>query len=89
MHGLAVDETFGQRPAIVRARGAHREDVRAAAHQKNLLVADMAEQLSAIGELGGRNAFRQIGAGNFALILRHALLLTPAASSAAASRCRP
>ena len=62
-HGLADDETFGERPVIVRASGADREDLRAAAHQQNLLVADMAEQLSAIGEFGERNALRQIGAG--------------------------
>ena len=50
-----VDEAFGERPVIVAAMRADREDLRARAHQQHLVVADMAEQHLA-GEFGRRDA---------------------------------
>jgi hypothetical protein len=61
-YGIDLDETFAKRSAIVRAAPTDREEIRSTPHQQDLLVADMAEQLPAIGELGKRNALLQIGA---------------------------
>ena len=51
-HGVADHEPVGERTVVMRAMGADREDLRAAAHQQNLLVADMADELAAVGKLG-------------------------------------
>ena len=64
-------ETVGERTAVVRALGADREDLGPAAHQQHLLVADMADELAAIGKLGERNALGQIGAGLLGMVLSH------------------
>jgi len=58
---VADNEPIHQRTVVVRAVGADREHLRPTPHQQNLLVADMAGQLAAIGKLGERNALRQIG----------------------------
>jgi hypothetical protein len=48
---LAGDETLRERPVIMAAMGADRENLRARTHQQNLVVADVAEQRLA-GEFG-------------------------------------
>src|SRR5262249_35589734 len=73
-HGVVDHEAVAERTVIVRAVGADREDVAPAAHQQNLLVSDMADELAAVGELGKRDALREIGAGRLGLILGHAHL---------------
>ena len=53
-HGVADHEALGERTVVVRAMGADREQLRAAPHQQDLVVADMTEQLSAVGEVCSR-----------------------------------
>ena len=72
-HGVADHEPVDERTVVMRAIGPDREHLRPAAHQQNLLVADMADQLAAIGKRAERNALRQIGAAGLGLVLSHSL----------------
>ena len=63
-----------ERPVVVRAVRADREDFVAAADQQDLLVADMANEHSAIRKFGEGNALLQIGADRVRLVLGHSLL---------------
>ena len=83
-HRVVDNEPVRERAAIVGAMGADREHVGAAAHQQHRLVADVADELAAIGEFGERNSLRQIGAGRLRLIFGHSVL--PAVVRARASR---
>ncbi len=71
-HRVVDDEPLGERPVIVCAKGADREDFGAAAHEQHRLLADMAEKLAAVIELGAGDSLRQIGTS---LIVRHFSLL--------------
>ena len=51
-HRVADQQPFGERAVIVAAVRADGEDLAAAARQQHLLVADMADQHAAVGELG-------------------------------------
>ena len=73
-------EPVAERTVVMRALGADREYLRPAAHQQNLLVAGMTDQLAAIGKLGERNALRQIRAAGARLFLRHVFLLGAAST---------
>ena len=53
-------EAVAERPVVVGAMGADRKQLRAAAHQQHLLVADVSDQL-AVDEIGEGYALRQIG----------------------------
>ena len=66
-HGVADHETFGERAAVVRAVAPTANTSVAAAHQQHLLVADMAEQLAAVGELSERDARVRSGPLGFLL----------------------
>ena len=54
-HGVADHESLGERTVVMRAVSADREKLRAATDQQYLLVADMAEKLSSVGDLVLRN----------------------------------
>ena len=58
----------------MRATGPDCEYLRSVAHQENLLVTDMADELAAIRKLGERYALPQIGAAGYGLVLSHSLL---------------
>ena len=73
-HRVADDEPVGQRAVIVGAVGADREHLGAAAHEQHRLLADMAEQLAAVGQFARRNPQRQIGADRLSLIFSHCVL---------------
>src|SRR5262249_8543290 len=78
-HRVADQESLGERPVVVRAMRPDREHVRALPGKHDLLVADVAEQHAAVGELRFRDALRQIGTACFGLLLGHGrLLLRPA-----------
>jgi hypothetical protein len=51
-NGVANDEAFSQRAVIVCAKRAHGKYLRAAAHQQDVMLADMAEEL-AVFKIGG------------------------------------
>ena len=59
----------------MRAMGADCEYFRPATHQQNVLVANMADELAAIGKARECNALRQIGATGLGLVISHSLLL--------------
>ena len=73
-YGVANHQAVGKWAVIVRAVSPHREDLRAAAHQKNLLVPDMAQEFAAIGKLAERKALREIGSGRLVLVVCHCFL---------------
>ncbi len=50
--GVADHQPVGERPMIMRAMGRDRGDFAAVAHQQHVLVADMARQHGAVGEIG-------------------------------------
>ena len=60
-HRAVNNEAVGERPMIVGAMRADREDVRAAQDQQHLVVADMSKEVSN-GQVGQRDALGQIGA---------------------------
>jgi hypothetical protein len=47
-NGLVDDETFGQRAVVMRALRSHGENIRTAAHQQDIVLANMAEQLAVL-----------------------------------------
>jgi len=49
-HAVAVDQPFGQRPAVVGAGRADREHVGAAARQQHRFAVRMTEQRAPVGE---------------------------------------
>jgi hypothetical protein len=51
-NGVANDEAFSQRAIIVCAEGAHGKYLRAAAHQQDVVLANMAEEF-AVFKIGG------------------------------------
>src|SRR5262249_54176403 len=54
------DEPLGQRPTVVRARGAHREHLGSALHEDHCLAADMTEQRHAVLNIRDGNAGSEI-----------------------------
>ena len=58
---VAHHQPLGQRPAVMGAGGADGKDLGATAQQEHLLVAQMAEQLAAIRQMGERHAGRKLG----------------------------
>ncbi len=71
---IADHQAFGQRPVIVTAFGADREDFAALPRQQHLFLADMADKHGAIGKVSRRNAFCQIGAAGLGLVFSHVVL---------------
>jgi hypothetical protein len=67
-------ESVDERTAVVCATGSDRKHLGPAAHQQDLLVAGMADELAAIDYFSKFNALCQIGAGSLAMILCHSLL---------------
>ena len=45
------EDPLGERTVVVGAMSRDRKDFRPAAHQKNLVAADMADELAAVGKL--------------------------------------
>jgi hypothetical protein len=70
---------------VMTAMGADGEYVAAAAHQQNLLVADMAQQLVVL-EIAGGDTLGQIRAARRCLLLSHGLI--PPLARSAEKRCR-
>ena len=58
--GVLDHETIGRRPPVMRACRADREDFGATAHQQDLLVAAMTNELAPIGEIDKRYAVNEI-----------------------------
>ena len=58
--GILDHKTVGERPAVMRACRPDGEDLGPTAHQQHLLVAAMADKLSAIGKIDKRDALDQI-----------------------------
>jgi hypothetical protein len=54
--------------------GCDGEDLSAAARQQHLVVADMADQHAAVGDIGARNALRQVGASGLGGGVSHLVL---------------
>ena len=73
-HRVADQQAFGERTVIVRAGCADGEHLVAAARQQHLLVADMAEQHGAVGEVGEGNTLAQIGPAGLGVLLSHCKL---------------
>ena len=71
---LADHEAFGERPVVMAAMRADREDLRARAHQQHFLVADMAEQGLARRIRTSATPLRQIGTGGRSLLIGHVFL---------------
>ena len=69
-HAVADDKAVAERPVVVGAMGADRKQLRTAAHQQHLLVADVSDKL-AIDEIGEGDALRQIGTARGCLFLCH------------------
>ena len=69
-HALAGHQAFGQRAMIMAAMGADGEYFAAAAHQQNLLIADVAQQL-VVDEIADGDALGQIRAARRRLLLCH------------------
>src|SRR4029077_5023339 len=69
-HAVADDKAVAERPVVVGAMGADRKQLRTAAHQQHLLVADVSDKL-AIDEIGEGYALRQIGTARGCLFLCH------------------
>ena len=69
------EDPLGERTVVVGAMRPDRQHLQAAAHQQNLLVTDMTNELATVGKLAKNNALRQIGARELRLILSHVLLL--------------
>src|SRR5580704_14757877 len=69
-HALADDETFGERPMIMRAMRADGEDLVAASHQQHLLVTDMAQEL-AVDKILDCDTLRQVRPARCSLLFRH------------------
>ena len=69
-HAVADDKAVAERPVVVGAMGADRKQLRAAAHQQHLLVADVSDKL-AVDEIGKGYALRQIGTARGCLFLCH------------------
>src|SRR5262249_37188738 len=69
-HGFADEETLGQRAVVVRALGAHRQQLLPAARQQHRLASSLPEKHGGIGNLGERHSLRKIGAIRF-LFLAH------------------
>ncbi len=57
---MGVDRALGQRPAVVAAARADREDLAALAHHHHGVVAGVADDRFAFREIGEGNARRQI-----------------------------
>src|SRR2546421_11904003 len=60
MNGVAVDEAFGQRTAVMRGRRADGEGPVASPDQDDRLAAGMTEHRLALGDLGQDDALREI-----------------------------
>ena len=60
-NGVANDEAFSQRAIIMRAKRAHGEYLGAAAHEQDVVLANMAEKY-AVFKIGGRDAKSQVRA---------------------------
>ena len=86
---VAVEEAFGERPAVVRAGGADRENLGAAADEHHGLASGVAEQHPAIGNVAeGDAVVLEVGAGQFAITaIAHAILR--AASRRPSGHCAP
>src|ERR1700736_6479144 len=69
-HALADDETFGERPMIMRAMRADGEDLVTASHQQHLLVTDMAQEL-AIDEILDCDTLREVRPARCFSLFRH------------------
>ena len=69
-HAVAGHETFGQRAMVVAAMRADGEYFVATAHQQNLLVADLAQQLT-VDEIAEADTLAQIRAARRCLLLGH------------------
>src|SRR5579862_3564008 len=87
-HRIADNETFRQRPAVMRAGRADRENLFAAADKDHGFVADMTEPHGAFGEVVERNAFSKIRATWLVLIAHDASLALNNAYSRASVRLR-
>ncbi len=73
-HGVADQQSFGERTVIVAARRADGEQLGAGPRQQHLLVADMAEKHAAVGEVGEGNTLAQIGPAGLGVLLSHCIL---------------
>ncbi|MCY1303870.1 hypothetical protein D9M70_535970 [compost metagenome] len=67
----------------MRAAGGYREDLGSAAHQKHRLAIAMTDKLSAIGEIGVRNAEGEVGSARVRMVTGHLLLRRRAAAGVA------
>src|ERR1700678_47813 len=74
-NGAVDEQPLDERTVVVGAMRPDRKHLQAAAHQQNLLVTDMTNELATGGQLARNNALRQIGAHELRLILCHVLLL--------------
>src|ERR1700722_5401432 len=74
-NGTVDEQALDERTVVVGAMRPDRKHLQAAAHQQNLLVTDMTNELATVGKLAKNNALRQIGARELRLILSHVLLL--------------
>src|ERR1700723_1812595 len=74
-NGAVDEQPLDERTVVVGAMRPDCKQLQAAAHQQNLLVTDMTNELATVGKLARNNALRQIGAGELRLILSHVLLL--------------
>jgi hypothetical protein len=73
-NGAIDHQSVGERPMIVTAMSADGENVRPVAHQQNLVIADMTDQL-VILERAGIDTLRQIGSVRLRLLLSHLSIL--------------
>src|SRR3984957_3814231 len=74
-NGTVDEQALDERTVVVGAMRPDRKHLQAAAHQQNLLVTDMTNELATVGKLARNNALCQIGAHELRLILSHVLLL--------------
>src|SRR5258707_14183802 len=75
-HGVVDHQSLGERPAVVRAGRADREEFIAAAREEDWLLAHMSAEHASIGEVIERDSFREIGTRRIRLLCAHGGLLT-------------
>jgi hypothetical protein len=85
--GTVNDQAVHERAMVVTAMRPYREDLRSLAHQQNLVVTDMADQL-VILEGAGVDALRQIGSARLRLFVSHPQILPWARHRGARHRAR-
>ena len=72
-HAIADHQPVYERAVVVRAMGVHREHFCPAAHQQDLLIADMANLFADGSKFDECDALRQVGAAGLGMGFSHSL----------------